>query len=221
MIDLPFTTEDFLEVFRNYNEAVWPAQWLLYLLGIAAFLLVTFRIKFADRIINTILAFLWLWMGIIYHFLFFSEVNPAAYIFGSVFIIQGILFLWLGTFSKKLVYRFNLKLSGIMGIIFLLYAFVAYPILSDNFGHFYPHKPTFGLPCHTTIFSFGILLFTARKFPLEILVIPFLWSLLGFSAAINLGVIEDEGLVVAGILGTALLLYKFWFKKRKTSVVHT
>jgi hypothetical protein len=38
------------------------------------------------------------------------------------------------------------------------------------------------------------------------LIIPFLWSLLGFSAAVQLGIREDIGLLVAGLAGTGLLI---------------
>jgi hypothetical protein len=59
-----------------------------------------------------------------------------------------------------------------------------------------------------TIFTFGLLLWTERPVPRMLLVIPLLWSLLGVSAAIALDVGEDLGLVVAGLLATALLLWR-------------
>ena len=36
---LPFTQQQFLAVFSDYNEAIWPSQILAYLLGGAAVLL--------------------------------------------------------------------------------------------------------------------------------------------------------------------------------------
>lgn len=33
---LPFTNEQFFTVFRRYNEAVWPAQWMLVGLAVLA-----------------------------------------------------------------------------------------------------------------------------------------------------------------------------------------
>jgi hypothetical protein len=41
-----------------------------------------------------------------------------------------------------------------------------------------------------------------------VLIIPFMWSLLGFSAALSLGVREDLGLLLAGVLSVALLLWR-------------
>ncbi|MBI4418255.1 MAG: hypothetical protein HY563_05725 [Ignavibacteriales bacterium] len=38
--------------------------------------------------------------------------------------------------------------------------------------------------------------------------IPALWSLIGFTAALRLEVLEDIGLLVAGVVGTALLVIR-------------
>jgi hypothetical protein len=86
---------------------------------------------------------------------------------------------------------------------------LGYPLLGSAFGHLYPVSPVFGVaPCPTVIFTFGLLLWSTARVPGYVLVIPFLWSLLGFSAAVSLGMREDYGLVVAGLLGTALLLLR-------------
>jgi integral membrane sensor domain MASE1 len=35
-MQLPFTVDQFLEVFQRYNLAVWPVQWILGMLGLVA-----------------------------------------------------------------------------------------------------------------------------------------------------------------------------------------
>jgi hypothetical protein len=42
--------------------------------------------------------------------------------------------------------------------------------------------------------------------PLTLYLIPFLWALVGLSAAVNLKVYEDFGLTIAGALALALIL---------------
>jgi hypothetical protein len=59
----------------------------------------------------------------------------------------------------------------------------------------------------TTIFTLGVLLLARPRVAPWLVAIPFLWSLLGVSAAAQLGIREDLGLVVAGVLGTALLTW--------------
>lgn len=206
-MNIPFTVEQFFAVFRNYNEAIWPVQVLAYVLGILALVLAYREGKMSNRIISGILAIFWIWMGLFYHIFHFSVINPAAWGFGIVFILQGLLFLVAGTLLNKLTFRFTVKPLPIVGAIFILYAMVIYPVLGMYFGHLYPAAPMFGVaPCPATIFTIGILLWTTDQVPGYILIIPFLWSLIGMSAAINLRVPQDYGLVIAVVLGTILIL---------------
>lgn len=48
------------------------------------------------------------------------------------------------------------------------------PSLGVAIGHTYPAQPTFGLPCPTTIFTFGLLLWVRPPVPWSLLVIPVL-----------------------------------------------
>ncbi len=206
-MNIPFTVEQFFTVFKNYNEAIWPAQVMAYILGILVLVLVWRTGKISNRLIGGILAIFWIGMGIFYHIIHFSVINPAALIFGAVFILQGLLFLVLGTLLDKLSLRISAKPLPVIGACCVLYAMVIYPALGVFFGHVYPAAPMFGVaPCPTTIFTIGVLLWTTKPVPACLLIIPFLWSLIGMSAAIHLRVPQDYGLVVAVVLGTVLLL---------------
>ncbi len=203
---MPFTSEQFFEVMSKYNLSVWPAQIFLNLLAIIVVALAIRQTKLNGKIISAILGFFWLWIGAVYHLTFFTAINPAAYIFGALFIFEGFLLLYFGTFKSMIEFKIGTDLFGSIGIIFILYALIIYPVLGYFMGHVYPSNPTFGLPCPTTIFTFGILLFAKTKVPWYLILIPFLWSLIGTSAAINLHVWEDLGLVAAGIIGFSLIL---------------
>ena len=204
-MNLPFTSEQFLRVFQVYNESVWPMQVVLFLLGLFAISFALKRRPNSNRIISAILAFFWLWMGVVYHLINFSTINNAAYVFGILFILQGLLFLYAGVFTPSLSFEYRPDGYGVAGALLLLYAMMVYPVLGHSLGHLYPQSPTFGLPCPTTIFTFGILLWADKKFSFVILVIPLIWSIIGFSAVISLGISEDSGLIVAGLLGTWLV----------------
>lgn len=207
-MNIPFTTEQFFNVMKNYNIDVWPMQVLLNIFALTTVLFAMKKIKLSDKIISFILSFFWLWMGLVYHVIYFTSINKAAYVFGIFFIIQGILFFVFGVLKNDLSFQLKSDLNGIAGAILILYALLIYPVLGAIFGHTYPSNPTFGLPCPTTIFTFGILLCAIKKIQIYILIIPLLWSLMGFSAALNMGVKEDFGLVIAGILGFILILIK-------------
>ena len=205
---IPFTIDQFLNVFENYNVSIWPMQFVLYLFAFLSIYLLFRRNKNSDRIISMILTLFWLWMGIVYHLLFFTSINKGAYIFGSLYVIQSVLFLILGVLKYNLTFKYRTDLYGIVGSLFLLFALIIYPILGHFFGHIYPKTPTFGAPCPTTIFTFGILLMARNKVPIYLLIIPLFWSLIGFSAAVNLHIREDFGLFAAGLVGTILIIIK-------------
>ena len=207
-MNLPFTTDQFLSVFGQYNQAVWPLQIVLNLGGFVAIVLAFRKNAWSNRVIAGILAFLWLWIGLAYHIAFFAAINRAAYAFGILTIIQGIVFLIFGVFTPHLSFRFRPDAFGITGALFILYALIIYPFLGYSLGHVYPKAPTFGLPCPTTIFTFGLLLWTDIRLPRSVLIIPVLWSIIGFMAALTLGILEDTGLLIAGIAGLVLILVR-------------
>ena len=61
--------------------------------------------------------------------------------------------------------------------------------------------PMFGVaPCPTTIFTIGMLLLASGSWVAELSIIPFAWSLVGLAAALQLGIPEDFGLPVAGLV---------------------
>lgn len=200
---MPFTTEQFLEVFKNYNLGVWPMQIVLYLMGLLIVFYGTKKTLTSNSVISWLLAFLWLWMGVGYHLSFFTAINKAAYLFGTVFIVQGWLFF---SAKNKIVFQFQRDIYGITGAILVLFAMVIYPVWGHFTGHVYPASPTFGLPCPTTIFTLGILLWANQKWSLYLWIIPLIWSLIGFVAALSLGIIEDTGLLVSGVVAACLFL---------------
>ena len=203
---LPFTPEQFFDVFREYNEAVWPAQVALNLLALVAIGLLVGRRPCSDRAIPAILAMLWAWTGIAYHLVFFTAINTAAYAFAAVFLAGSAAFLRAGVAGRGLVFASRNPVQRILGGMLIVFALLIYPALAEYFGHGYPAMPTFGLPCPTTIFTIGMLCFLARPFPRYVLAAPLLWSAVGSQAAFLLGVHQDLGLLVAGLVAAWLLV---------------
>ena len=77
-MDLPFTPLEFFQVFRAYNETVWPIQWVWFGVACAALLGVRAGTRRGTRALLAVLSALWLWMAVVYHGLFFRQINPAA-----------------------------------------------------------------------------------------------------------------------------------------------
>ena len=205
-MSLPFTQDQFFEVFRRYNEAVWPAQGMLIALALLAVSLAVRGTSSAARTVSGILAILWLWMAVAYHWAFFTSINRAAVLFGVLFMGQGILFAVIAFRKPTLAFGSPGKLRRLMGTALIGYALFIYPALGALLGHKYPASPTFGLPCPTTIFTLGLLLWAGPSLPRIALAIPLFWAGIGTWGAVGLGVREDFGLVVAASMSAILLL---------------
>ena len=204
---LPFTREEFFGVFAAYNEAIWPAQLAAYALGLVAVAVLFLPVLRSDRIVAAILAVMWAWTGVAYHAVYFAPINEAAYAFAAFFVGQGVLFAYVGVLKGELRFGFRPGVGSWIGVVFLAYAAVIYPLIGIATGHTYPAMPMFGVtPCPVTIFTFGFLLLTTQPFSRWLLVIPFLWSLIGGSAAFLLGVPQDFLLLASGIISVPIIV---------------
>lgn len=203
---LPFTVEQFYGVFRDYNVAVWPMQWILAALALAAVVAVLMPRPGSGMAVSAILGLLWAWIALAYHLAFFSRISPAAAGFAAVSAAGAVVFVWQGVVRRRLTFRWAPGPKAWAGVTLIVFALAVYPVWSAEAGHPYPAMPTFGLPCPTTIFTIGVLCFAVPPTPRSPLVVPVLWCVVGSQAAFLLGVQPDLGLIAAGLLGFALLL---------------
>ena len=204
----PFSVEQFFDVFRRYNDAVWPAQFLLFALGIAA-AAAAYRANArqswrAAQLALALLAILWLWAGVVYHKAFFTQLSEAGEIFGSLFIAEAGL-LVLCVWQNDMPFSRASHASTVAGSALLVYALAVYPALTFVLGHRYPSMPTFGTPCPTTIFTFGIFCLLPASIPRFAMAIPIVWAFIGSSAAIALDVPADAGLLVAAVAAVIVI----------------
>lgn len=220
MLQLPFTHEQFLQVFAGYNTAVWPAQWVAYALGIAAVAAAHFRAGAARWLVPLALAAMWLWTGVMYHWMHFSAINRAAFAFGALFVLQALLFV-LVAFRGGLAWSPVRSAAAPWSWLLIVYALVVYPALGIALGQAYPALPTFGItPCPVTIFTFGLLLQASRRVPVWLLVIPVLWALVGGSAALLLRVPQDWVLLLSALAVLPVLMANRRYPKAGRALPH-
>lgn len=206
---LPFTPDQFLTIFTDYNQTIWPSQIGAYLLGGIAVALLFWKRPAGDQAISGILAVMWLWTAIAYHALFFASINKAAYLFAALFFLQGIWLFHEGCFRGRIHFSIESGRTAWLGITFVLYAAILYPLIGFMTGHYYPATPMFGVtPCPVTIFTLGMLLATEPPISRWLLVIPFLWSLIGGSAALLLHVPQDWVLLVSGLISVPMIAFR-------------
>lgn len=198
-MQLPFTPDQFLDVFGSYNQALWPgalALWMATVLSVAHLLTRGVRASVA---FSWLLAVHWAWAGSVYHLLYFRRINPAALVFGVAFIAQAVLFAWYGGISRSVEFEPRGSWRSRIGVGLLVYA-VLYPALNLAFGLGYPRIPTFGVPCPSTILTIGGLMLVRSPVTGRLAIVPLLWSAVGGSAAFLFAVRADLALVLAGIL---------------------
>ena len=196
-MQLPFTREQFFDLFAAYNDALWPAVVALW---VASTVIVARRLSVRhqhDRWVSVLMAGLWAWSALAYHVAFFTSINPAAWLFAAFFLGQAVLIFRVGVVQRRLSFApwGNAWAPLAWGLI--AYS-LAYPLINAIDHLSLLRIPTFGLPCPTTIFTVGVLMLaTPRSWKLSI--VPVIWSAIGGSAAFLLGVHADVALPVAGI----------------------
>lgn len=205
---LPFTRAQFLAVFADYNLGVWPAQLVAYALGACMVILLFRPSRMASRATGAGLAVMWAWTGIAYHWVYFSVINRAALLFSALFVLQGLL-LFHAAIRDRLRFGSPAGLAAVLGWALVLYAALLYPLAGLWAGHRYPELPMFGItPCPVTLFTFGLLLLTTGPVPRTLLMVPFIWSLVGGSAAVLLGMPQDWPLLFSGIATIPMLVLR-------------
>src|SRR3569832_2244704 len=126
---LPFTPAQFLAVFAEYNVAIWPGQIVAYVLGGIAVLLVFRPTEGSSRAIALVLSAMWIWTGVLYHGVWFSQINRAAYLFATLFAVEGVGFLIAATSGNRLRFGFRRDTASWAGAAFVGYAAVVYPLI--------------------------------------------------------------------------------------------
>ena len=214
----PFTAERFFDVFRDYNVGVWPMQPVLLTVALVLVSLALASPR-SSRVVVAGLAALWAWMALAYHLAYFAGLTPAAYLFAGAFLAEAGLLAWHGVRTRRLHFALPRESSATaVGGVLVAFALIGYPALAHALGQRYPAVPTFGLPCPTVIFTFGLLTWCVRPVPRSVLWIPAAWALLGNSAALHLGAREDFALLPAAVLALGFLL---WPRKQRGSPIGT
>lgn len=195
--------------FTAYNQAIWPLQIVLLVVAVA---LVTVGLRGGQSRGRTVyggLAVLWAWCGSIFFVVFYARnaaVPAVPYLFGAVFLLQALLFARAAVAERDSVLALRADAYGLAGASLIVFALLAYPLIASALGQHFPAQPTFGAPCPLTIFTFGMLLLVTGRVPNHLLAIPFIWALLGTFPVMRAGILEDIGLIVAGLVALPMIL---------------
>jgi hypothetical protein len=153
-------------------------------------------------------------VGIVYHLKYFSIISNKAYLFALFFSVEGVLILWYGVVSRwfgrlypRLSFKFSFSFFSLLGLLFILYSMVIYPLCYYYLEYIFPRAPVFGIsPSTVTVFTIGMLLLSDRKVPANLMIIPVFWSVISFVTSIELGAKEDIVLLFTSLIGGVLVV---------------
>ena len=194
---LPFTKEQFFDLFAAYNTRLRPALIALWLVTIVICVLLASGRRLPNRWIGMLLAIHWAWSALAYHAVFFTSINPAAWAFAALFLVQAALLFSSGVVRERLSFSRWPNAWAPMAWTLIAYS-LAYPAINAVQHQTLSRIPAFGVPCPTTIFTAGMLMLAAPR-SWTLVVVPVIWSLVGGSAAYLLGVQADYALPIAGV----------------------
>jgi hypothetical protein len=214
---MSFSIEMLLGYFAVYNERIWPMQLLGYIVALLALVPLFRQGKAWNRVVTGVLALIWLWLGLVFWMPAAGE-NAPLYVPTVLFIVQGVLFL-IALARERIAYgRPERGVDMAIGLTFVTYALVGYPLVGLLVGHVYPYAvfpPLF--PCPFIIFFFGVLFF-AERVPRHLLIIPALWAATGILWS-YLGMVEDIGMLIAGLVGVIGLVARERAARRAVAAI--
>src|SRR5690606_14104638 len=108
---------------------------------------------------------------------------------------------------KKVTYSFKGSFTDYLAVFFVKFGLFIYPAISNLLADSLSKTISFGLPCPTTIATFGFLILARKNLSGYLVIIPTLWALVGTSAAVNFGVIQHLVLPVSAIVANIFIFF--------------
>lgn len=156
---IPFTADTYFRLFERHNEALWPFQFIFFLIGAAVLVLFW---KGWGRTAAILLGAVWVWVGIAFFMGPYGELVWAGDYFGWAFIVQGFLLggcgrVWGG--ERTILWT----VPAMAGAGLAWAALVLYPFWAPLTGRAWSGAEVFGVaPDPTVVFTLGVLLLAAR-----------------------------------------------------------
>ncbi|MFX1318166.1 MAG: DUF6064 family protein [Promethearchaeota archaeon] len=192
------------------------------ILGVIAVLFALKKTSHSGQLISGILAFLWLWVGIVYGFLWcgfwilitFREAAGSipgfGYFYGVIFTLQGVLFWYYGVYHKFLSFKFKSNLLGVTGFVLIIFAIAFYWYVGVITGYPFPFYPVFGTaPAPVVILTVGLFLWADKRILPILLLIPTIQGLFGFMPSLGFGIYADIVMFLSAFI-CIYLIHKHW-----------
>jgi hypothetical protein len=206
-VELPFTQDQFFELFARYNLGLGFIPWIVLIGGFALAAMFFWPSSSRNAWIIWFLDLIWLINAAAYHLSAYWQIHSAAIWFAAIFFIEAIGLGAVAVTARDDLFPLRDKWHYWFSICCAGFSLILYPLWIMAEGRDYPALPLFGVaPAPTTIFTIGILIMMRSPQREWLLVLPIIWCVMGGSTAISLGVTPDYALWVAGLAAFVLLM---------------
>lgn len=177
---LMFSPEVYFRLYERYNEALWPAQLLAVVVGLALIGLTRTSGERRSRVAGVLVAAAWAWIAWGFLLRYYAEINLAAPYFAALFLLQALLLL-LAAVTGELRSAWQAGAGGRaapVGLALFVFAMVILPLAGPLTGRAWASVELFALaPDPTAVGTLGILLMTRSNWRWWLAAIPLLWCL--------------------------------------------
>jgi len=170
---LMFSPATYWRLVERYNRDVWPLQLLAVAAGAMLLWWVTARRPAAGKVVVSVLAVVWLWVGWAFHWQRYAPINWAAEYFAAAFTLQATLMLGVAVTAKGGGIVPGGPLVRACGLALAAIGVLAYPFIALAAGRPWSQAEVFGLmPGPTAMGTLGLLLLAGRPHHGWLAVIP-------------------------------------------------
>jgi hypothetical protein len=217
---LLFSPQTYYRLFELYNAAIWPAQVVAIVLGLAVLILGRRPGGSRGRWIAAIFAGCWLWVAIAFHANRYAMINWAAVDFAWGFGFEAALLIWTGVLRGKLVFGPGEGKIGRASVGILLFALLAQPLIGPLLGRPWRQAEIFGVaPDPTAVATLGILLLAAGRVRWELIAVPVIWCAITGATLLAMRAPDAWVTPLAAALAVALAIRKTRARRRAAARV--
>lgn len=203
---LLFSPRTYYRMLERHNEAFWPRQIITLGLGVGIFGLLWLPARWQGRVISTLVAGVWAWVGWSFLWKRYATINWAAEYFAWLFAIEVLLMVWIGVIQGRLSYRPTRDVVGIVGVALLALGLVFYPMIAPLSGRPWEQAESFGVfPDPTAIVTIGLALLVDGSPRWKLLIVPLLWCAIAGATLCAMGSAEASVVAATAILVLAVI----------------
>ena len=154
---LLFSPRVYRRMFELHNDAVWPLQVPILLLGAAILAGVVRPRAWSDRVVSAGLAAAWIWVAWSFLWNRYAAINWAAAYAAPAFVLEALLVAWFGMVRGRLRFAARRSVPSVVGLALFLYALVLHPLVPKLSGRPFQSAELFGIaPDPTAIATLGL-----------------------------------------------------------------